>query len=259
MKKIFAVAYGLVCYLAFFGTILYAIGFVGNLVVVKTIDSPPQTPLLTAILINAALLLLFAVQHSVMARPSFKAWWTRIIPPHLERSTYVLLASLCLMLLMWQWQPIGGVIWSVEDETVKTLLLVTYLFGWLIVFSSTFLINHFDLFGLRQVWLYATGKEYTYLPFRTPLFYKIVRHPLYLGFVIAFWSTPVMTIAHLLFASLTTLYILVAIQLEERDLMTVYGTKYSAYKKWVPMILPFTKRKSVKQETLPEQYFATRK
>ncbi|HYF31657.1 MAG TPA: NnrU family protein [Chitinophagaceae bacterium] len=242
MKKILSLLYGLVCYLAFFGTILYAIGFVGNLIVPKTIDSAPQVPLVNAILINGSLLLLFALQHSIMARPGFKKWWTTIVPEHLERSTYVLLASLCLMLLMWQWQPIGGMVWSTENETIKTVLLVLYLVGWAIVLLSTFLINHFDLFGLRQVWLYAAGKPYTHLPFRVPFLYKHVRHPLYLGFLIAFWATPVMTVAHLLFAALTTAYIFTAIQLEERDLHKVYGEKYGSYKKQVPMIVPFSKK-----------------
>ena len=244
MKKTLSFFYGLVCYLAFFGTILYAIGFVGNLAVPKSIDSNPETSLFKAVLVNASLLLLFALQHSIMARPAFKQWWTKIIPLHLERSTYVLLASLCLMLLMWQWQPIGGVVWSTENQVVKNILLFTYLLGWSIVFFSTFLINHFDLFGLRQVWLHLLGKPYTQLPFRLPLLYKLVRHPLYLGFLIAFWSTPVMTVAHLLFAILTTGYILTAIQLEERDLLKTFGEKYRNYKKWAPMIIPFSKRKT---------------
>jgi methanethiol S-methyltransferase len=246
MKKIVALIYGLVCYLAFFGTVLYAIGFAGNLVVPKTIDSTPEVPLFDAILVDASLLLLFALQHSIMARPAFKRWWTKIVPGHLERSTYVLLASLCLMLLMWQWQPIGGMVWSVESKTVKTILLFTYLLGWSIVFLSTFLINHFDLFGLRQVWLHFRGRRYTQLTFRLPLLYRLVRHPLYLGFLIAFWSTPVMTVAHLLFAILTTGYILTAIRFEERDLLMVFGEKYRNYKKWVPMIIPFSKRKTIK-------------
>ncbi len=246
MKKAFSLFYGLVCYLAFFGTFLYAIGFVGNLIVPKTIDSKPQLPLFSAILVDASLLLLFALQHSIMARPAFKRWWTRIIPHHLERSTYVLLASLCLILMMWQWQPIGGIVWSIENETIKNLLLFTYLIGWLIVLAATFLINHFDLFGLRQAWLYFHGKHYTQLPFRIPLFYRFVRHPLYLGFLIAFWSAPVMTVAHLLFAVLTTGYILTAIQLEEKDLLNHFGEKYGNYKKWVPMIIPFSKTKTVK-------------
>jgi protein-S-isoprenylcysteine O-methyltransferase Ste14 len=246
MKKIFALCYGLVCYLAFFTTILYAIGFVGNLFVPKTIDSNPQESLFNAIAVNASLLLLFALQHSIMARATFKKWWTRIIPVYLERSTYVLLASLCLMVMMWQWQPIGGTVWSIENEKVKSLLLISYLFGWLVVFVSTFLINQFDLFGLRQTWLFFRGKTYEQLPFRVPFFYKFVRHPLYLGFLIAFWSTPVMTVAHLLFALLTTGYILTAIQLEEKELLHVFGEKYRSYKKWVPMIIPFTKRNTLK-------------
>lgn len=243
MKKVLSLLYGVVCYLAFFGTFLYAIGFVGNLFVPKTIDSAPQVPLFTAILINASLLLLFALQHSIMARPAFKRWWTTIVPVHLERSTYVLLASLCLMLMFWQWQPIGGVVWSVQSAAAKNVLLVLYVSGWGLVLVSTFLINHFDLFGLRQVWLYASGKSYSQLPFRTPMVYRVVRHPLYLGFLIAFWSAPVMTIAHLLFALLTTGYIFTAIQLEEKDLVQSFGEKYSSYRKWVPMIVPFSKRK----------------
>jgi len=243
MKRILFLLYGVVCYFAFFGTILYAIGFVGNIIVPKTIDSKPETSLVNAILINASLLLLFALQHSIMARPKFKKWWTRIIPEQLERSTYVMLASLCLMLMMWQWQPMGGIIWSTENAVIKNILLATYLLGWSIVFLSTFLINHFDLFGLRQVWLYFRGKPYTQLPFRLPFFYKLVRHPLYFGFLVAFWSTPVMTAAHLLFAALTTGYILTAIQLEEKDLIRSFGEKYLHYKKWVPMIIPFSKKK----------------
>ncbi len=246
MKKTLYLLYGIICYIAFFGTILYAIGFVGNLVVPKTIDSEPQVSLIQAILINAALLLLFAMQHSIMARPAFKQWWTRIIPTALERSSFVLLSSLCLMLLMWQWQPIGGVVWSIDNSFAKTILFILYLTGWGLVFVSTFLINHFDLFGLRQVWLYFTGKPYTALPFRLPALYKLVRHPLYLGFIIAFWSTPLMTIAHLLFAILTTGYILTAIQFEERDLLTHFGDKYREYKKWAPMLIPFSKRRTVK-------------
>lgn len=245
MKKILFLLYGIISYCAFFGTILYAIGFVGNMVVPKTIDGEPQVALSTAILINASLLLIFALQHSIMARPVFKTWWTRIIPAELERSSFVLLSSLCLVLMMWQWQPIGGIIWSVEDRVAKSILLILYLSGWGIVFVSTFLINHFDLFGLRQVWLYFTGKPYTSLPFRLPGFYKLVRHPLYLGFLVAFWCTPVMTVAHLLFAILTTAYILTAIQFEERDLIRHFGEKYLNYKKWAPMLIPFAKKKSL--------------
>lgn len=246
MKRTIFLLYGVLAYLAFFGTILYAIGFVGNLLVPKSIDGKPETPLATAILVNASLLLLFALQHSIMARPAFKKWWTKYVPEPLERSTFVLLASLCLMLMMWQWQPIGGVVWSVESKPLQTILLITYLLGWGIVFISTFMINHFDLFGLRQVWLYFTGKPYTPLQFRLPLFYRYVRHPLYLGFLIAFWSASVMTVAHLLFALLTTGYILTAIRFEEKDLITHFGEKYMQYRKWVPMIIPFSKRTSGK-------------
>ena len=243
MKKAFVLSYGVVCYLAFLATILYAIGFVGNLLVPKTIDGDPKVSLPVALLINASLLLLFAMQHSIMARPAFKKWWTKFVPEHLERSTYVLLASLCLFLLMWQWQPVGGLVWSIEDAVVKNLLFITFFCGWFIVFFSTFLINHFDLFGLRQVWFYFTGKPYAHLPFRIPLLYKMVRHPLYLGFLIAFWATPVMTIAHLLFAILTTAYILTAIQFEEKDLHFLFGDKYRIYRSRVPMIVPFIKKK----------------
>jgi protein-S-isoprenylcysteine O-methyltransferase Ste14 len=244
MKKPISLLYGFISYLAFLGTILYAIGFVGNLVVPKTIDGEPELPLVNAILTDVLLLLIFALQHSIMARPSFKSWWAKFVPSHLERSTFVLLASLCLILMMWQWQPVGGVVWSTENETLKTILLISYLSGWAIVFLSTFLINHFDLFGLRQVWLYATGRSYTDLPFRVPAFYKLVRHPLYLGFLVAFWSTPFMTVTHLLFAGLTTGYILTAIRFEERDLLASFGETYRNYKRWVPMIIPFCKRKT---------------
>ena len=246
MKKVIILIYGLIAYLVSFGTILYAIGFAGNMIVPKTIDGAPQLPLMEAIVINASLLLLFALQHSIMARPFFKRWWTRIIPEPMERSTFILFSSLCLILMMWQWQPIGGVIWSVENQVLKTTFLVIYVTGWTIVFISTFLINHFDLFGLRQVWLYATNKKYESLPFRVPLFYRFVRHPLHLGFLIAFWSTPVMTIAHLLFAVLTTGYILTAIKFEEKDLITHFGKRYLTYKKLVPKIIPFFKKDGVK-------------
>ena len=243
MRRTVYFLYGIIAYLAFFGTILYAIAFVGNAVVSKTIDGDPQMPTVPALLIDGSLLLLFALQHSVMARPAFKRWWTRIIPEPLERSTYVLLASCCLMLLMWQWQPIGGVIWDISDPTAQAIILGIYLIGWAIVFLSTFLINHFDLFGLKQSWLYFRNKPYQGLSFRIPFLYRLVRHPLYLGFLIAFWATSTMTVTHLFFALLTTAYILTAIQLEERDLIGIYGDKYLDYRSQVPMILPFGKRK----------------
>jgi len=246
MKKILVLLYGVVSYLLFFGTFLYAFGFVGNLFVPKSIDGEPRLPLAQAILINASLLLVFALQHSIMARPAFKKWWTKIVPEQAERSTYVLLSSLCLILLVWQWQPMGGFIWRIEEPIAKTILTILFIIGWLIVLISTFMINHFDLFGLRQVWFYFLGKKYEPLHFRIPFFYKYVRHPLYLGWLIAFWATPVMSAAHLLFAVLTTGYILTAIKFEEKDLITHFGEKYLSYKNWVPKIIPFTKKNSTK-------------
>lgn len=246
MKRFLVLIYGILAYVAFFGTILYAIGFVGNFVVPKTIDGQPELPLGKAVLINASLLLLFALQHSIMARPAFKRWWTKIVPESIERSTFVFFTCFCLLLMMWQWQPMGGVIWSVENEVAKIILTALYFTGWAIVFISTFMINHFDLFGLRQVWLYFRGEKYEHLPFRVPLFYRYVRHPLYFGFLVAFWSTPVMTAAHLLFAVLTTGYILTAIQFEEKDLISIFGEKYINYRKKLPMIIPFIKKGRLK-------------
>jgi methanethiol S-methyltransferase len=184
---------------------------------------------------------LFALQHSIMARPAFKRWWTKFVPEPIERSTYVLFASICLLLLFWYWQPLGGVIWNVESETARLILHTLCLFGFSVVLISTFLINHFDLFGLRQVWFYLIGKKYEHLPFRTPFFYKHVRHPLYFGFLIAFWSTPTMTAAHLFFAVMTTGYILTAIQFEEHDLIKQFGARYLEYKKSASMLIPFLK------------------
>jgi protein-S-isoprenylcysteine O-methyltransferase Ste14 len=236
-NRITAFLYGVVCYLVFFATFLYAIGFLGNFAVPKSIDSGPQSPFIKALAINAALLGLFAIQHSIMARQWFKAAWTRIVPEPVERSTYVLLSSVALLLLFWKWQPMGGVIWNVESAPGRLALQVLYAGGWQTVLATTFLIDHFDLFGLRQVWLYLRGRPYTSPGFRTPGLYRYVRHPLYVGWLLAFWSAPVMTSAHLVFAIATTAYILVAIQLEERDLLRSHG-EYAEYRRQVPMLVP---------------------
>jgi len=239
--RILAFAYGLACYAVFFLTFLYAFGWVGNILVPRSIDSAPTIPLGAALLVNLGLLALFAVQHSVMARPAFKKWWTRFVPKQVERSTYVLFSSLALIAMFILWQPMGGVIWNVQEPAARTALYAVYASGWLLVLLATFAINHFDLFGLRQVWLFLRGKPYTHVRFRMPIFYRFVRHPLYLGWLIAFWVTPTMTAAHLVFAVATTAYIFVAIQLEERDLITEHGESYRAYRKRVPMIFPWRK------------------
>jgi protein-S-isoprenylcysteine O-methyltransferase Ste14 len=234
--------YGIACYAAFLATILYAIGFVGNLLVPKAIDSPPTLDVLPALVIDLVLLALFALQHSVMARPTFKRRWTRLVPEAAERSTYVLCSSLALILLFALWQPLGGRVWTVENELGRNALYAGFGFGWGLVFLSTFLINHFDLFGLRQAWLHFRGLPYTPLPFRTPGPYRLLRHPLYLGFLFAFWCTPTMTVTHLMFALATTAYILLAIQFEEHDLVRALPD-YADYRRRVPMLVPFTRWK----------------
>jgi protein-S-isoprenylcysteine O-methyltransferase Ste14 len=241
LKRSTIFIYGLVSYAVFFATFLYALGFVGDFLVPRTIDGAPQVDLTTALLIDLGLLLLFAVQHSVMARPAFKRWLTRFVPEPAERSTYVLASSLALIALFALWQPLGGSIWEIADPTWRGVTYGLFGFGWGLVLISTFLINHFDLFGLRQVWLQLRGKPYTQLRFGTPGPYKLIRHPLYLGWFFAFWATPVMTATHLLFALATTGYILIAIQLEERDLIASLGDDYRRYRERVPMIIPFMK------------------
>jgi len=229
------------CYAVFFATFLYAVGFVGNFWVPKAMDSPRESSLAVALAINLGLLALFALQHSVMARPAFKRGWTRLIPPAAERSTYTLLSSLALILLFWQWRPLGGVVWQVHNELGRALLLTGFWFGWGLVLVTTFLLNHLDLFGLRQVWLHFRGRAYQPLPFKAPGPYRLVRHPLYVGWFFAFWATPTMTVTHLVFALMTTAYILVAIRLEERDLLDALP-EYAQYRREVPMLLPRMRR-----------------
>jgi protein-S-isoprenylcysteine O-methyltransferase Ste14 len=241
--KFIAFLYGIAAYLVFFVTILYAIGFVMGLVVPKTIDTGPETPTVEAVIINLLLMSLFAVQHSVMARQQFKAWWTQFVPKPVERSTYVLFASLSLLLLFWQWRPLPSVVWDVGNPDLAVTLVTLSLAGWVLVFTSTYMINHFELFGLHQVTNNLIGKEAAPTRFKTPMLYNFVRHPIYLGFIIAFWAAPVMTVGHLLFAGVTTAYIFVGIALEEHDLVDLFGDEYRQYKQRVSMLIPW--RRSV--------------
>jgi methanethiol S-methyltransferase len=244
MGGIAAILYGGLVYLLFLGTFLYAVAFVGNLPVPKTIDSGEPGPIGLALVIDTLLLGLFAIQHSVMARPAFKHWWARFVPRPVERTTYVLLASLALLLLYWQWRPIAEPVWSVTSPAGALLLQAAFWLGWGVVLLSTFLINHFELFGLRQVYARLRGEPLPPPVFKTPLFYKKVRHPIYLGFLIAFWATPTMTVGHLLFAVATSGYILIGIHLEERDLIALFGDQYRRYREQVSMLIPWPGRKA---------------
>jgi len=242
MGRIVAFLYGLAAYLVFLGTFLYAIGFVSGIVVLRTIDIGPIVPVEEAFVVNILLMSLFAIQHSVMARKQFKRWWIKFIPGSIERSTYVLLASLALILLFWQWRPIPAIVWQITDPQIALSVMGLSFFGWFLVLISTFLINHFELFGLHQVVINLTGRTMHEPRFKTPAIYKIVRHPIYLGFIIAFWAAPVMTVGHLLFAAVTTAYILVGIYLEERDLIDLFGDQYRQYRQRVGMLIPFWRK-----------------
>ena len=241
MGRFIAFLYGIAAYLFFAVTFLYAVAFVSNVIVPTTIDTGKASPPLLAAIIDLGLMAVFAIQHSVMARQGFKRWWTKIVPEPIERSTYVVASSAALALLLWQWRPIPVVVWWVENRTFAMLILALALIGWLIVGLSTFLISHFELFGLAQVGRHLTGRAPQPSKLRTPLFYRFVRHPLYLGFTIAFWATPVMSVGHLLFAVVTTAYIFVGIAFEERDLTAFFGDEYRRYKARVPMLFPFKK------------------
>ena len=239
--RVAAFLFGMAAYLVSFFTLLYAIGFVAGVLVPKTIDSGPVVPWGEAAVINLLLMALFAVQHSVMARPQFKQWWTRYVPQSVERSTYVLFASRALILLSWQWRPMPDVVWRIADPGIATAVMGLSFFGWFLVFTSTFLINHFELFGLHQVLNNLLGRPMPDPHFKTPMLYKLVRHPIYLGLIIAFWAAPTMTVGHLLFAAVTTAYIFVGIFLEERDLTELFGDEYRRYKQRVSMLLPWRK------------------
>jgi protein-S-isoprenylcysteine O-methyltransferase Ste14 len=241
MSRFIAFLYGLAAYVVFFVTFLYAIGFVTGLVVPTTVDTGIAASLPEALIVNLLLMSVFAIQHSVMARRQFKQWWTKIVPASVERSTYVLFSSLALILLFWQWRAMPGVVWQIDNSQIATAVLGLSFVGWLIVLTSTFLINHFELFGLHQVANNLAGKPMPEMRFKTPVLYKVVRHPIYLGFIVAFWAAPTMTVGHLLFAAVTTAYIFVGIFLEERDLIELFGDEYRRYRERVAMIVPWRK------------------
>jgi protein-S-isoprenylcysteine O-methyltransferase Ste14 len=237
MSRIGVFLYGVLCYAIFLAVFLYGIGFIGGFATPTLLDGAPHRPLVEALAIDLGLLAAFAIQHSGMARPAFKRWWTKIVPESMERSTYVLISSLALALMYWVWAPIGGVVWHAEGAA-RTAVIGLYLAGWALLLYSTFLIDHFDLFGLRQVWRRLANRAYEPPMFHTPFLFTLVRHPLYVGWLMIFWAAPTMTVAHLVFAVMTTAYILIAIQLEERDLLDAFGEDYAAYRRRTPMLIP---------------------
>ena len=241
LRRVLILAYGTASYVLGLVTLLYAAGFIGGFATPTRLDGPRQVSLGAALAVDLGLIAVFVLQHSGMARPEFKRWWVRFVPEAAERSTYVLLSSLALTLLFWSWQPVGGVVWSTGDTAGRAVLYAGFSAGWLVVLASTFQINHFDLFGLRQVWLNFRGRPYTRLRFTTPALYRVVRHPLYVGWLLTFWATPRMTSAHLVFAATLTAYILAAIRWEERDLVDAHPD-YADYRRRVPMLIPMRLR-----------------
>lgn len=251
-------AFGVICHAMFLAVFLYMACFVGNLWVPKSIDTPAvSTPDATALAINVLLLILFAAPHSIMARPAFKEIWTRIVPKPIERSVYVLIANLSVILLMWQWRPMNAVLWDVSGTVERALMWVLFAAGWLLVPLASLMINHFDLFGTRQVWMHFREQAYTYLPFRVPMLYRIIRHPLYVGWMIAFWATPTMTLGHMMFAVVLTIYMLIAIPIEESDLVNAYGSQYEEYRRQVPALIPRICSKAPSEPTEAETVTAS--
>lgn len=244
MKKLTILIYGTLSYIMFLGVFVYAIGFIGNFAVANSIDAMPYTPFIQALMINLGLLAAFSLQHSGMARKGFKSWLTRFIPQSAERSTYVLLSNCAMIALFVFWQPMGGIIWSIDSEYLKSVIITLYMFGWALVLISTFLINHFELFGLKQIWYQFIEKKMPQTKFVTPSLYKLVRHPMYVGWIIVFWSAPTMTVAHLIFAMMCTVYIVIAIGFEEKDLVNDMGEEYVNYQKQVPKLIPNFNQKS---------------
>jgi methanethiol S-methyltransferase len=242
-RRVLFFAYGTVSYLLFLAVFLYAVVFLADVFVPRSVSVGPAESVATALVINIALLALFGLQHSVMARPTFKRWWTTFVPEPIERSTYVLTSNIVLALLFWQWRPMNAVIWNVENAAMRGVIWAAFAAGWALVFIATLLLNHFELFGMRQVTLCLLGRPHTHLPFKVPLFYRVVRHPLYVGWIATFWATPTMTAGHVLFSAAMTLYILIAIRLEERNLMDIHGEPYRAYRASVPMLIPLPIRR----------------